>query len=610
MTAAMVYVILVLAIPLALVFMNRLREDIAALVMVAALMIAQIAGLPVLGPTGNIQSAELALRGFGSTTILTLIALFIITTSLEKYGLTSWISRKLVEIGGKSERRLIGLYSLTATLISMVMINLAAGALLLPSALETSRRAGIKPSKLLLPISIGTMLGGAAFYLSTANIIISGLLPSANPPLEPLGILDFTLTGGLVALVGVIFLTIFGKKLLPDREPPYVYKIPGSRGLTGTYQLQERLWEVGIPEDSEINHKTLAEANLGKNLGISIIAVRRNQRILPTESANFMLEAGDTLVIIGREERVSQLEGMGLEIRQASQDTSFESSDLIFAEAIIPPHSDTEGKTLREIAFRARCGFSAIALWRDNRSYRTDVAEFCLKAGDALLLIGPAENIRRLRQLPDVLVVETAVNRNGMDKPRILQSSGIVAASLLAMILGVPIYISMITAAVILLLSRLVTMEEAYQSIKWRALFLIAGIMSVSAAMFHTGLANLIGDAIIQLVSPLGGIGLAGGAILVTALLSQLMGSQIAPLVTGPVFISAAVTLGVDPHPIAVVTGISTAIFFLTPLSHPVHLIMMSPANYEYKDFLKIGAWMSLVCFVSLLFAVKIFWAI
>jgi di/tricarboxylate transporter len=197
-----------------------------------------------------------------------------------------------------------------------------------------------------------------------------------------------------------------------------------------------------------------------------------------------------------------------------------------------------------------------------------------------------------------------------MDKKRVLLSVGIVAASILAMILRVPIYISMITAAVILLLSRLVTMEEAYQAIKWRALFLIAGIMSVSTAMFQTGLANLIGEAIIHVVAPIGGIGLAGGAILVTALLSQLMGSQIAPLVTGPIFISAAVSLGIDPHPIAVVTGISTAIFFLTPLSHPVHLIMMSPANYEYKDFLRIGVWMSLVCFTTLLIAVKIFWNI
>jgi len=610
MTAAMVYVIVVLAVPLALVFMNRLREDIAALAMVAALMIAQIAGLPVLGPAGDVASAELALRGFGSTTILTLIALFIMTTSLEKYGLTSWISQKLVEIGGKSERRLIGLFSLTATLISLVMVNLAAGALLLPSALETSRRAGIKPSKLLLPISIGAMLGGATFYLSSANIIISGLLPSANPPLEPLGILDFTLTGGLVALAGVVFLTLFGAKLLPDRNPPSVYKIPGSRGLTSTYQLQERLWEARIPEGSDLNHKTLAEANLGKSLGISVVAVRRNEKILHIESAGFMLESGDLLVVIGREERVRKLEEVGLVIIPPSPETSFETSELIFAEAIIPPHSETEGKTLREIAFRARSGFSAIALWRDNRSYRTDVAEFCLKAGDALLLIGPAEHIGRLRRMQDVVLVETAVNRNGMDKNRVLMSAGIFAASILAMILRVPIYISMITAAVILLLTRLVTMEEAYQAIKWRALFLIAGIMSVSTAMFQTGLANLIGEVIIRVVAPIGGVGLAGGAILVTALLSQLMGSQIAPLVTGPVFISAAVSLGIDPHPIAVVTGISTAIFFLTPLSHPVHMIMMSPANYEYKDFLRIGAWMSLVCFTTLLIAVKIFWNI
>ena len=296
MTFAMIFVILVLVIPLILVFLNRLREDTAALVM-TALIIAQLAGLPVLGAPGDIKAAELALRGFGSTTILTLIALFITTTSLEKYGLTSWLSQKLVEIGGKSERRLIGLYSLSATIISLFMVNLQ-WVFCCCRVLETSRRTGVKTANC-LPVSIGAMLGGATFYLSTANIIISGLLPSANPPLEPLGILDFTATGGLVALAGVAFLTFFGKRLLPDREPPSVYKIPGSHGLTSTYHLQERLWEARIPAGSSIEHKTLAEANLGKNLGISVIAVRRNDRILPTDTADFRFEGGDTLVVIG-----------------------------------------------------------------------------------------------------------------------------------------------------------------------------------------------------------------------------------------------------------------------------------------------------------------------
>lgn len=610
MTISILAVILTLTIPLLLVFTNRLREDIAALIMVSTLILLQLAGLPVLGPQDSANVLENAIRGFGSPTIITLIALFIVTATLEKYGLASWIAGKLITLGGKSENRLIGLFALTAAIVSMVMVNMAAGALLLPSALEASRRTGIKPSKLLLPISIGTMLGGSAFYLSTANIIISGLLPSANPPQAPLGILDFTPTGGFVTIIGVAFLAIFGKKLLPDREPPTVYKIPGSRGLTSIYDLQERLWKAQIPEGSAIHNQTLAQADLGKTLGISVLAVRRQNRILPADNADFLLQQGDVLVTIGREERVKKLTEMGFVISGPDRDSSFESSDLIFAEAIIPPHSPTEGKTLREMAFRAKSGFTVIALWRENRSYRTDVADFNLKAGDALLLIGLSENINRLKRMPDIIVVETAVSRNGMDKPKVLLTSGVVLASISAMIMGVPIFAAMLIAAVFLLVSKLISMEEAYRAIQWRVVFLIAGFMSISVAMVQTGLAGLIGNALIKLVNPLGGLGLAIGAILITAGISQVMGSQIAPLLTGPIMISAAIELGVNAQAIAVAVGISTAIVFLTPLSHPVHLIMMLPGNYEHRDFIKIGTWMSLVCFISLIISLKLFWQI
>ncbi|MCA9907536.1 MAG: SLC13 family permease, partial [Anaerolineae bacterium] len=210
MTLAQIYVVLVLVIPLVLVFMNRLREDIAALLMAVALGVAQFLGLGVLGPPNTPDAAGNALTGFGTPEVITLMALFIVTTCLDKYGATRWIASKLLAIGGKSERRLIALFALTAALLSLFMNTLAAGALLLPSALDACRRTGIKPSKLLIPIAYGTMLGGAATYLTTANIVVSGLLPLANPPQQALGVLDFTPTGGLVAIAGLIFLALFG----------------------------------------------------------------------------------------------------------------------------------------------------------------------------------------------------------------------------------------------------------------------------------------------------------------------------------------------------------------------------------------------------------------
>ncbi len=608
MTPAMIYVILVLAIPLTLVFMNRLREDTAALLMVCALMIAQIAGLAILGPANTPSDSQLALRGFGSPEIITLISLFILTTSLEKYGLTSWIASKLVTIGGKSESRLIGLFSLTAALLSMIMNNLAAGALLLPSALEASRRSGVKPSKLLIPIAYGTMLGGASTYLATANIIMSGMLRNANPPQPALGILDFTPTGGLIAIAGILFLTFFGKYVLPDRKPPTVYRMRGSHGLTRTYHLQERMWEVTVPESSPVVNQEIAQTGIGANLGVSVLAAKRGSRILPVDCGDFQIHKNDILIAIGREERVKKLEEMGLVVKKSESGTPFDSSDTIFAEVIVPPRSDADGKTLRDLAFRAKSGFSAIALWRENRSIRTDVAQYELQAGDTLLCVGQADNLQKLKNQTEFILAETAVSGEGMEKGKVFLTLGIVATAIAVMIAGIPVEIAMLTAAVVLLLTGLITMEEAYRSIKWRAIFLIAGVMSVSVAMVQTGLAGLIGDSIVKLVEPFGALGLVTGAYIISAGLTQMMGAQISPLVTGPIVISAAIELGINPQAIAVVTAISTAISFITPLSHPVNLIMIAPANYTFKDFFKSGIGLTVVCFIAMLISVQIFW--
>ncbi len=214
--------ILIIMIPLALVMLNRLRLDVAALLIAALLGLAQFLGVGIIAEAGVPKEAVRAISGFGQPVVITLFCLFIITSALERTGLTRWLVQYLLKAGGGSEARLITLFAATAAVLSLFMNNIAAGALLLPGAMEAARRTGIRPSKLLIPVSYGTMLGGAATYFTTANIIVSDLLRIAQPPQLPLGILDFTLTGGLIAVVGIAFFALFGKRLLPERIPPLI----------------------------------------------------------------------------------------------------------------------------------------------------------------------------------------------------------------------------------------------------------------------------------------------------------------------------------------------------------------------------------------------------
>ncbi len=608
MTFSQVFVLFVLAIPLTLVFLNRLREDVAALLMAASLGLAQVLGLPVLGPAGQPEAAGKALTGFGTPEVIALLALFILTACLDKYGVTRWIAGKLLSIGGHSERRLIGLFAFTAALLSLFMNTLAAGALLLPSALSASRRTGIKPSKLLIPVAYGTMLGGAATYLTTANIVVSGLLRLAEPPQQPLTILDFIPTGGVVAIAGLLFLTFFGKRLLPDREPPLIRMNPSSDELTKTFQLVDRMWEAKVTPECKIINKRLNQTRIGEDLGMAVLGIQRGNQILPANAAMYKVQEGDVLVIIGREERAQQLEQAGLHVYRSAQPIALLPRDTVFVEVILPPRSNVEGKTLRELEFRTRYGFSAIALWRDQRSYRTDVAAIQLHSGDALLLMGPPEKLPDLRNQHDFVVVEAVSNDQELDVPKVRLVLAIAAGALIALFAGMPIEIAMLTAAVLILLTGLMKPDEAYQAVKWRAIFLIAGTISISYAMVQTDLAQLFGGAVVHLVAPLGGMGLVIGAYLLSAALTQVMGGQISPLVVAPITISAAIQLGVNPQAVALVTAISGSISFLTPLSHPVNIIMIAPANYTFRDFIKSGWALTIVCFIALMIAVRLFW--
>src|SRR5579859_5289381 len=282
MTFSQIFVIVIVLVPLLLVAMERLRVDVAALLIAATLGIAQLLGAGVLGPPDTPAAASKAMSGLSQSVVITLISLFIMTRCLDKTGVTRWIARRVVAISGQSETRLIVVFTATTALLSLFMNNLAAGALLLPSAMDVSRRTGIKPSKLLIPVAYGSLLGGVATYFTTANIIMSDLLTAANPPQAPLHVLDFTPTGGLIALAGIAFLALVGKRLLPDRAPKPEQMMARRTGaeLEEAYQLGERLWEARIPTQSSLVGKTLAEAGIGGRLGLAIVAIWRGQQAI------------------------------------------------------------------------------------------------------------------------------------------------------------------------------------------------------------------------------------------------------------------------------------------------------------------------------------------
>ncbi len=607
-----ILLVLVLIIPLVFVIANRLRMDVAALLMAAVLGILQLAGVGVLGPAGKPEAAIDAISGFSQPVVITLLALFVLTRSLESSGVTRWIAQKVIHVAGSNERLLIALFALITAIFSLFMNNLAAGALVLPSAMEVARRTGTRPSKLLIPVAYGSLLGGSATYFTTANIISSGLLTIANPPQKALNFLDFTPTGGLILLAGILFLYFWGSKLLPSREPTdeqAAARFTGSE-LEDLYQLGERLWLAKPGMNSPLVGQTLAEACIGSSVGVVVAAVRTRRGDLELPLGDHKISSVDELVLVGRQEKIDLLRSGRLEISPAPAQFHLSTGGITFGEVLLAPRSRAVGQTLKALDFRNRYKLSVIALKRLDRSYRTDVADFVLSPGDSLLVVGDREHILALKRSPDFITLEP----NPADQPLNVRSTvisvSVLAAAVGASIAGVPVYLCMLAAALVLILSQVVMMEEAYQAIEWQAVFLIAGMYAVSLAMVNTGLANALGQAVISVVRPMGGLGLAAGAYLLTGLLTQFMGGQVTALITAPITIAAAISMGVSPQAVAVATAIGCSATFLTPMAHPVNVLMIAPANYQFKDFFRIGWILTLICFAVLLVGLKVFWGL
>jgi len=601
-------VLVVLAIPLALIFAGRWKVDVGGLFMIVMLGIAQFLGLGVLGTADSPNQALLSISGLGEPLVLILIGLFILTQALSRNGVMLWLGSVLAAAAQRSVGRLIFLFTFSAAVLSLLMNNVAVGSLLLPSAIQASRKNHVRPSRLLIPIAFGTALGGMATYFTTANIVLSQLLTIAEPPQQGLTVLSFVPIGGLIALAGIAYLTFFGYRLVPARRPGPEQMLArrASDELEGLYEVGDRLWEARIEETSPLVGRTMQTASVGQQLGIAVVALRRGYQAYFVPSAEEAIRAGDVFLVVGREERIAQLAAM--KVSTVPERHTITNFGLTLVEFILAPHSVYAGKTIKELDFRRRHGFTVLAIHRGGRSYRTDVGTMALQRGDALLIAGPANRVRDLYLDPELIVFEADPASRRVPRRRAVASIVIFLSAVLLSVAGLPIYLSVLTAALVAVVTGFVSLRDAYRSIEWEIIIFVAGMHAVSAAMVNTGLASFIGDGAIRILGNPAPLGLAALAFIVAAALTQFMGSQSTAFIIGPVTISAAIALGVNTQAIAVATAIGCSAAFLTPIAHPVNLIMMGPGNHRFGDFFKVGGGLMILTFLTLLLGLVLFW--
>jgi di/tricarboxylate transporter len=583
--------ICVLAI--AAIFGSRLRPDLVAIMVSLSL-----------GITGVLPEGEI-FAGLSSSVVVTLISIFIITRALEDTGVIREIATRLGRLAGGTERRLVIMLTSSAATLSLVMNNVAAGARLLPAAVRLGRTSRVPLSKLLLPVSFGTLLGGMATYFTTANIILSDLLLKQG--LSGLGFRDFLFTGGLIAVIGIGYMVEVGRHMLPAIETRDDSLLGGN--LFGTYKLGERSWELTVAKDSGLVGQTIGESGIGELHGIVVLALRRGRRSIIGVSPDETIASGDVLLVLGREERVTALCDRGLSLSERGASDELELG-LELAEVVIPPRSRAIGKTLGELQFRTTYKLSALALWRQGRVIRTDVGKTPLEIGDALLVMNIPDRVRRLSRSGDFVVAGSgaaAPTRPQRAWVAVSIFSGVLVAALTGLL---PTAEATLAGATAMILAGCIAMDDAYRSIEWRVIFLVAGMLPIGIAMTETGLASrgamLLGTALAG-AHPLV---LAAVMFGVTVLVTQVIGGQVSALLVGPIAIQLAIESGIAPQAMAMAVAIGASTAFLTPIAHPVNVLMMGTGGYRGSDFLKVGSGMTAVTLAMLIVGLWLFWGV
>lgn len=372
--------------------------------------------------------------------------------------------------------------------------------------------------------------------------------------------------------------------------------------------LKERMFPIAVSEGSTLVGLTVGESRIGELSGLTIIGILRLGETLLAVAVDEVIQANDELLIAGEPDRVIDLLQLGnLEPLSKAAQHDLESDDVSVIETIVAPHSKAAGSNLKELRFRDRYQLQVLALWRNGVAIHKDLPRQVLRFGDALLLHGPKEKVHLLADDPDFVVLGDAPR-----KPRRSEKSWVALGSLGLMIALVvsglyPIHIAAFAGAIASVLFGALTMEEAYRSVEWKAIYLVAAILPVGGAMERSGAADLIASSVTSLAESYGVYAFLAALVILASLLSQGLDGAPTVVILGPVVLLTAQQLGVSPQPLMMAVGMAASAAFMTPFSHKANLLVMSAGGYRAMDYVKVGTPLTIVVLAIIVFMVPIF---
>ena len=616
MTLEMWTALAILALAILLFVTEWLRVDVVALAVVVALML-----------TGLLSTQE-AVAGFANPAVLTIAALFVVGGGVMQTGLAGLIGRRILSVAGTSETRLIVVIMGAVAALSGLMSDTGTVAVLLPAIVSLAWSAKINPSKLLMPLSFGALLGGATTLIGTPpNIIVSDLLREAG--LTPFRFFDYTPVGLLLLLAGVLFMLFVGRRMLPDRKPTHdLQRVETPEELVELYRLPDNLFHLRVRPESELVGRTIGGSRLGQDFDVTVLKILRpvqprsvvrfgeqqlvlqsNARQVVAPHADAAVAADDILVVRGSATDVSHAAAfwnLGVQPTQAQDERALVSEEIGIAEVLLPPRSALVGKTLVEAQFGTVYKLTVLGINRAGVDENLDLKETPLRFGDILLVQGPWSHILALRnKRRDFVVMGELEAVMGAPARRRAPVALLVLGGMLAVMVtnALPLTTASLLAALAMVLTGCLTIDEAYEAVDWKSIVLIAGMLPMSTALEKVGLVNVVAQGITDLLGAWGPLAVLAGLFLLVSLFTQVLSNTATTVLVAPIALAAAQKLGVQPYAFLMAVAIAASMAFASPVASPVNTLVMSAGNYRFSDYAKIGVPLILVMLlISVLF--------
>lgn len=570
---------------------EKLRVDLIALIV-----------LLLVATTGLVRKEEVFL-GFSNPAVITIWAVYIVSGGLFKTGVADMIGSLILRLSGAREARLIAIIMLVCGIMSAFMNNVGAVAVLMPAVIGISNKTKIPASKLLIPLAFSSLLGGEMTLIGTpANILAQGILVEKGLP--SFDFFEISPMGGIILITGIVYMVLIGRHLLPVRVTASDSEV--------SMQLRAYIGEVQVDAQSSLIGKNLYESKLGEDYDLNVLSVHRDGDLITRLHRDFIIKPDDRLILEGSAQSlITAQNDLNLIVlpEQSVDLTDLHTDDSYIFEATLSPRSTIDGRTLKEVRFRDRFGFTALAIWRHGDVISERLRDTPLQFGDALLLQGPPGRVAALNDGNEFLVLRHIDIEKQMSDNKAPLAAGIMLLVIgLAIVSNLGIAISMVIGAVLMVLTGCLAMEEAYESIDWRTVFLVGGMLTLGVAMENTGTAQFLADLLLGAIGQWGRVALLAGIYLLSALITQPMSNAAAVVLMVPIAVEIALSINANILTFVMAVVIGAATSFMTPVGHKANVLVFGPGGYKFFDYSRVGILLTVFLFIVSMIFLPILW--